>query len=138
MDALRRIEWTGIARELGDAWRLLKGKRKARCVITNHPYGWELRMSVDDEFIRSQSFGEQNHFSTPPKMSLMNVRTACGVLGSTAVGVNISRTTFRLHVDCFDWRRLLPAGRDHLLQSVRALGLCPAKIRCVRLARPRG
>ena len=40
-------------------WRLTKGARSARCIITTHSYGWELRLSIGDELTRSQAFREQ-------------------------------------------------------------------------------
>lgn len=55
---LQRVEWQGVTRELGTAWRLTKGTRSACCVLVNHPLGWELRLEIDGELIRSQTFRE--------------------------------------------------------------------------------
>jgi hypothetical protein len=35
-------------------WTLAKGTRTAECVITTHPLGWELRVTLDGELVRSQ------------------------------------------------------------------------------------
>jgi hypothetical protein len=60
IQGLQRVAWTGTAQQLGEGWRLKKpGKGYARCLITNHPFGWELRLLHGDELIRSQVFRDQ-------------------------------------------------------------------------------
>ena len=54
-------EWRGTPVTLGEHWRLTKGKRKAICVLWNHPVGAEMRLDVDGELMRSKAsrdFGE--------------------------------------------------------------------------------
>jgi hypothetical protein len=58
--AWQRVAWDGTLRELGDAWRLEKGSRSARCAIANHPYGGEIRLTVGGEFVRSEAFREHD------------------------------------------------------------------------------
>lgn len=52
---LRRIEhWQnadGEPKELGEAWRMVKGRRVCRCVIVGHPLGQEARIEIDDEVL---------------------------------------------------------------------------------------
>jgi hypothetical protein len=60
MTGLRRVEWTGVAHHLAEMWRLKKTDRTARCNLRSHPYGWELVVEVDGEFVRSQVFRESD------------------------------------------------------------------------------
>jgi hypothetical protein len=46
LQVLQRPGWRGEARNLGDAFRLYKGKRLAVCELWSHQSGWELRFSV--------------------------------------------------------------------------------------------
>jgi hypothetical protein len=50
----QRDYWTGEQTALGDAWTLHKGGKVARCALLSHLFGWELRLTVGDEFLRSQ------------------------------------------------------------------------------------
>lgn len=42
------------AQPLADVWTLHKSRRTMRCALATHRLGWELRLTVGDEFIRSQ------------------------------------------------------------------------------------
>jgi hypothetical protein len=55
-EVLRRDDWDGRLRQLGDWFVLAKGKRRARCAIQTHPLGWELRLLVEpgDELLQSE------------------------------------------------------------------------------------
>jgi hypothetical protein len=57
--SLRRAKWTGTPEKLSDCWHRSKGNRKAICVLFNHPFGWELRVAVDGELVRSEFFGNR-------------------------------------------------------------------------------
>ena len=46
----------GQPKELGEVWRLRKGKREAACVLQGHPIGMEARVLVDDEVISTKAF----------------------------------------------------------------------------------
>jgi hypothetical protein len=46
--------WTGTPALLGTVWTLHKGSRSATCEVWSHPLGWELRLSTDAEFVRSE------------------------------------------------------------------------------------
>ena len=37
-------------------WQFRKGGRSARCTLWSHPLGWELRVTVEDELLRSQAY----------------------------------------------------------------------------------
>jgi hypothetical protein len=51
---LTRYAWEGTPRDLGVMWSLHKGERRMHCRLSNHPVGWELRLDVDGELVRSQ------------------------------------------------------------------------------------
>jgi hypothetical protein len=57
-------QWDGQARELGTLWTSRKGRQTARCVVVTHPLGWELRLSVANELIRSQVHRDQGALLT--------------------------------------------------------------------------
>jgi hypothetical protein len=38
----------------------------AICVLYNHPFGWELRATIDDELVRSEVFRESDPTITAP------------------------------------------------------------------------
>ena len=44
LQVLQRPDWHGEPRNLGDAFRLHKGKRQAVCELWSHQLGWELRL----------------------------------------------------------------------------------------------
>jgi len=46
--------WTGEQTELGDAWKLTKGNKVARCILYSHLFGHELKLVVGEELLRSQ------------------------------------------------------------------------------------
>jgi hypothetical protein len=61
MNGLQYFRWDGARRELGECWRLRKGEREARCIITTHPsHWWELRLTIGDELIQSQAFNDHD------------------------------------------------------------------------------
>ena len=35
-------------------WTLKKSKREATCTLSTHPLGWELKVQVSDELMRSE------------------------------------------------------------------------------------
>ena len=39
---------------LGNVWTMHKGNLTLVCVLRTHPLGWELRLTPDDQFIRTQ------------------------------------------------------------------------------------
>jgi hypothetical protein len=51
---LQRVDWTGTPYEIGDLFRLTKGHHRARCLLTNHPFGWECRLLVGPELLQSR------------------------------------------------------------------------------------
>ena len=53
MSLYLRPFWSGHPVELGDAWRLHKRDREARCQLWSHEFGFELRLTVGD-LVRSQ------------------------------------------------------------------------------------
>lgn len=42
------------------AWLLVKGARRAECLVQLHPLGWEVRYEVDGEMVRTQVFKTQD------------------------------------------------------------------------------
>ena len=56
LEVLQRLDWHGSAVELGELFVLTKNKRKARCVLLSHQFGWELRLFVGSqlEVVQSQ------------------------------------------------------------------------------------
>jgi len=66
IDVLQRYDWHGSARELGDLFIVTKNKRKARCVLLNHQFGWELRLFVGSqlEIVQSQVCRTQDEVLT--------------------------------------------------------------------------
>jgi hypothetical protein len=55
MEFLSRA-WDGTPREQALVWELRKDRHRARCAIWSHPLGWELRVTVDRELLRSQAY----------------------------------------------------------------------------------
>jgi hypothetical protein len=58
MHTPQRTEWPGEAADLGEAWRLRRqacgGAREAVCRVFSHPLGWELRLEVNAQLVRSE------------------------------------------------------------------------------------
>lgn len=54
MEGLTRA-WDGTPREQALVWELRKDRRVARCALWSHPLGWEVRITVDGELLRSQA-----------------------------------------------------------------------------------
>jgi hypothetical protein len=54
MDVLQRSGWHGEPKELGDLFRLAKDGRTSRCQLVTHVLGWECRLLVGSELLRSQ------------------------------------------------------------------------------------
>lgn len=50
---------TGLARDLGEVWRLQKAGREARCVLQGHPIGVEARIVIDGDVQRTEAFRDQ-------------------------------------------------------------------------------
>jgi hypothetical protein len=50
------VPWDGAPRKQGECWRLSKAGKVAACGVFNHPFGWELRVHVRDELVRSEVF----------------------------------------------------------------------------------
>jgi hypothetical protein len=50
----QREYWIDEQADLGDAWTLRKGDKVARCVLWSHLFGWKLKLTIADEFIRTQ------------------------------------------------------------------------------------
>jgi hypothetical protein len=57
MEALTR-SWDGTPREQAFVWLLQKGRSRARCALWSHPLGWELRVTINGELLRSQAYRE--------------------------------------------------------------------------------
>jgi hypothetical protein len=53
MDVQQREHWSGPAR-LGTAWTMTKGQQLAVCELCSHQFGWELRLTIGRELVRSQ------------------------------------------------------------------------------------
>jgi hypothetical protein len=51
---LQRVEWKGTAQRLAQCWQLSKTGKTALCLLFNHPFGWELRVHIGDELVRSE------------------------------------------------------------------------------------
>jgi hypothetical protein len=56
---LQRPEWRGEPVRLGEIFILNKDNRTARCHLQTHQLGWELRLEVDGELVRSQVCRDQ-------------------------------------------------------------------------------
>ena len=54
MEPLTRAR-DGTPREQALVWQMRKGQRSARSALWSHPIGWELRVTVDAELVRSQA-----------------------------------------------------------------------------------
>jgi hypothetical protein len=54
MDALRPYDSFRGIEPLGQTWTLKKDARTADCALTTHPLGWELKVTLGDELVRSQ------------------------------------------------------------------------------------
>jgi len=62
---LQRDNWDDTPKDLGDLFRLNKGKQESRCQLTTHPFGWECRLMVGCELLQSQVCRSQEEvFST--------------------------------------------------------------------------
>ena len=48
--------WDGTPREQALAWELNKDRRRVRCAPWSHPFGWELRATLDGELLRTQAY----------------------------------------------------------------------------------
>ena len=48
-------QWDGIPREAGEVWRLTKGGHTAVCPLWTHPYGGEIRATINGELWRRRS-----------------------------------------------------------------------------------
>jgi hypothetical protein len=65
IDVLRRDEWTGKARQLGDLLRMRKGEVVATCELWTHQLGWECRLFAgDEEMIATQVCRTQREMPT--------------------------------------------------------------------------
>src|SRR5262245_45179612 len=52
---LVRYEWRGTPVELANMGELHKTGRRMICKLASHPIGWELRVTIGDELIRSEA-----------------------------------------------------------------------------------
>lgn len=50
----QREDWDGETQKLSLAWTLHKEQKVARCAVWSHALGWELRLAVGSELVRSQ------------------------------------------------------------------------------------
>lgn len=65
MYVLQRELWTGQPSELGDLFRLTKGRKTARCALWSHWSGWELRLEAAGETLQTHVCrSEEEVFST--------------------------------------------------------------------------
>lgn len=51
---LRRYDWDGVPIALDDLFAVRKGRRSVVCRLVTHPLGWELRLDLEGDLIRSQ------------------------------------------------------------------------------------
>ena len=51
---LRSYDRHGGPQFLGNVWSMHKGNLTLVCELRTHPLGWELRLTPDDQFIRTQ------------------------------------------------------------------------------------
>jgi hypothetical protein len=58
MEALTRA-WDGTPDEQAFAWELRRVRRSGRCGFGSHPPGWESRVTVDGELLRSQAYRDE-------------------------------------------------------------------------------
>jgi len=65
-DVLQRYDWHGFPIELGDLFVLIKNKRKARCLLLSHQFGWEVRLLVGSQLdiVQSQVCRSQDEVLT--------------------------------------------------------------------------
>jgi hypothetical protein len=58
VDTPQRAGWTGRAVNLGEQWRLRRqgceGAREAVCRLFSHPLGWELRVEINAQLVRTE------------------------------------------------------------------------------------
>lgn len=47
-------DWDGEAQQLSPAWTLNKAQKVACCTVWSHALGWELRLVVGRELLRSE------------------------------------------------------------------------------------
>jgi len=64
LEVLRRDDWDGRAKELGDLFVLHKGNRTARWVLTIHVLGWECTLLIGKELIQSKVCRSQDEVLT--------------------------------------------------------------------------
>jgi hypothetical protein len=57
---VRRREFFTEPERLSPVWMVRKGQRAAECSIWTHPLGFELRLSVGDELLRSEVIRDQD------------------------------------------------------------------------------
>lgn len=57
---LRRYNDHAGPEPIGEMWKATLGTRTIRCAVATHRLGWELRLSVGDELMRSQVCKTQN------------------------------------------------------------------------------
>jgi hypothetical protein len=63
LQVLQRPDWHGTPVDLADCWRLGKSDgcraKQAVCRLFNHRFGWELRLEINGEFVRSEVCRDQ-------------------------------------------------------------------------------
>jgi hypothetical protein len=66
LQVLQRPDWLGSPFVLGELFIPTKGKRKARCVLQTHQFGWEVRLFVGSklEVVQSQVCRTQDEVLT--------------------------------------------------------------------------
>jgi len=65
MEVLQRDLWTGEAKSQGDVFTLTKADRRATTALWTHQLGWELRLTIGAEMVRTQVCrSEDEVFST--------------------------------------------------------------------------
>jgi hypothetical protein len=53
INVLQRPFWDGVPKELGMWWTLRKNAHEAICRMFSHALGWELRLDVDGQMMRT-------------------------------------------------------------------------------------
>jgi hypothetical protein len=68
IQVLQRLPWQGTAVDLGDWWCLHKIEgcrcRRAVCRMFSHEFGWELRLEIDGDQIRTGLCRDQDSVFT--------------------------------------------------------------------------
>jgi hypothetical protein len=54
MSQLQKEIWSGTREQLSVLWTLSDDQRIAECTLWSHPFGWELRMSVNNGIVQTQ------------------------------------------------------------------------------------